>query len=1189
MTIKNLIFCILFLIPLHVFSLTITLYPPIGSTVTYEKYELCVALDQNFANPYDYDAVNVYAIFTDPSGLMTRVDGFYYQPYSRCTSPSCMQAFSDVNATEIPNYLYAENTPCPWRIRFAPYIAGNWTYQVFVGGTAAGNASSAIMPFTVTKSANKGYIKVAPNGKNFMFTDGSTFIPLGLNHTTENKQTVAYNRMPYYIASNIITDMAPYGGNFLRIMMNPENFNIDWGALKNYSSRQPQAFDIDQIMALAEANNVYIQLCLDVQSELWVGSPTSPPPFPNAGWPDNPYHTLVANPDLFFTDANCISAYSNKMRYIVARWGYSTSLFGYEMFNEIDQYGNYWGNYNWRNIRDWHSNIISYVKNYLDNKHLFTTSATSPQSGYYCYPPGGADDVTPLYGIPQLDYLQEHFYGSDYNLDYQLNFLTNTDVAGGKKPSFLGETGLAPYNIYPYTFVSSTGNSLLFSLPWHNSLWSTAFSGGAPCVPWESILDMVGNNNGNSGDGLYKSFQPISTFFQGEDAFFNNTYYPIANTCTGNGPKDNVCDNGTSSTFPENNTTRCVPVWDINTNYPANDQNYVSNGITTSDDNDIEVFALKGETKTLGWIHSKENYWYPLPHGGTNAYQFPCTGNTINTEDEPTTYPGLDAALTGETVTIKNMCKGTYQVDFYGTYPSVPGVTPNMGIISGFSQSPVYVGCDGNLTFNIPFLEAFQNPIPGYKGPLYAPDYGFKVTKTLDIWSDHQVTGRVQDELGTNTNFEGIMAIANTADIYYLGQDGKMHASHPAGSNIWTAGAVGSVNGVSVTGSGNVAVSGDATNLFYQTATGNSLIHFYNIGGTWGAEQLASNVNGPIATNSNGSKVFFLGTDGKVHYLQYSGTWQDQSSYFSGYQNCAGDIVSANNGNDVFYVGSDNKLRHAYYNGTWNLETLWNSADPVSENIAGSLSVDGLGQNVVYKGTDGLLHYYYNTGTGWNHELFEWLDGSGTINYEVVNGQTAISQDGTHVFFEGFDGYIHQRYYLGTSGPTYQSWAGDYLICYNELTSNDLDNHYLACLGNTSVFYKGNDNQMHAFLFNAGCEETGSQYERLASSGSHYGDPQINAQYFNTTENIHFNDSTTMTFEAIAYPNPCQDALNIKLSNSGNYFIEIVNPIGSTIIKKTVTEKIASFDLQNYPDGIYFIKITDYYGKLLKTIKVVKI
>lgn len=119
-----------------------------GSIGRYDIYELTLnGASASYGNPWD--DVRISAIFDGPSGHYA-VGGFYY----------------DVNT---------------WKVRFAPSVAGKWTWRLVFSAPDGTYASSG--SFTATESANSGFLRVNPAYPRHFLTEGNgnVFYAIGFN------------------------------------------------------------------------------------------------------------------------------------------------------------------------------------------------------------------------------------------------------------------------------------------------------------------------------------------------------------------------------------------------------------------------------------------------------------------------------------------------------------------------------------------------------------------------------------------------------------------------------------------------------------------------------------------------------------------------------------------------------------------------------------------------------------------------------------------------------------------------------------------------------------------------------------------------------------------------------------------------------------------------------------------------
>jgi hypothetical protein len=713
---------------------------------SYSKYEAGIAvspyLTEEWINPYDPNHADIYAVFTGPNGSEYRRDAFWYQPFRRCNdcqnqvfNPEEPCSWKDRPERLDPNdpdaYLRAQPTSFPWRVRFAPPAAGSWSYRVFVH-SPFGDDTSRQYSFIVTPSDNKGYIgqdKATPSRYFQYKSNGEVFIPLGLNclrvPPISNGDTI-YSRIAMMVVTEMMEQASAYGCNFLRIMMGPENFGLEWktpqGGVGDYSYRQNRAFDLDSVLEKAAEKKVYLHLVLSTNGEMQIAD----------WWENNPYREknggFIKNADEFLSSERARDIFKRRLRYVVARWGYSPYIMSYEPMQEVDLYGtsNNKGNF-WAKpgmLISWYREMIQYIKT-KDTNHLFTVSASSNGSGRYG--PGGG-----VYALPEVDYINEHHYGADYNVAFQRNYIDRMDRKFfPDKPMMYGEMGNSFPKVSGPAGLSFTKKPIYNDNEWHNALWSTSLGGDAgPGLGWLSFIDMVHPQElyPQCWGGQYKYFKPLSLFLQ-QDSIFYKDPQPIANRCTGRGPKDNIWrDTCKGCPFPYDLTANpCLCFSGVDVHEKKVRPELVSTGISTTNDSLIEVFGLKADDRVIGWVHNKRNYWYELPHfvGGDSATVAYLKDNCPDINNIP--------VLSNDSMSIAGLSEGKYQIVFYSTWPDYdvnflyPGKEDG-GVIPEFAATAV-VGSTGEMKFKLPTLRAIA---PDDETAPYGPDYGFKVRKLPD-------------------------------------------------------------------------------------------------------------------------------------------------------------------------------------------------------------------------------------------------------------------------------------------------------------------------------------------------------------------------------------------------------------------------------------------------------------------------
>jgi hypothetical protein len=303
-------------------------------------------------NPYDPDKLRIKFFFTI-NGTTYQRNAFYFRDFI-------------VNN----NYWNEVSTAYPHRVRFAPPQTGNGTFsfEVWINGVlqSTGNYGNT-GTFTVTPSNNHGHLTTANNlnTRKFFFEDGTPFFGIGQNmwaggdtangclHTWGDCVCPA----TYIKLRNWMSNLANNGGNFTRLRIDKNQFPVMWPNqqlqvgdpppdpdlskyLYSYDNNQKHMWELDKTFDLMEARDVHAILCLLEDQDYKIHSAYVCPQ--NADqWALNPFSAVLgqgyANCKSFFSGNSTNPApaiFKKYLDYVVARWGYSTSLAGWEMINE---------------------------------------------------------------------------------------------------------------------------------------------------------------------------------------------------------------------------------------------------------------------------------------------------------------------------------------------------------------------------------------------------------------------------------------------------------------------------------------------------------------------------------------------------------------------------------------------------------------------------------------------------------------------------------------------------------------------------------------------------------------------------------------------------------------------------------------------------------------------------------------
>ncbi|HVW94471.1 MAG TPA: DUF5060 domain-containing protein [Mucilaginibacter sp.] len=339
------------------------------AVVEYKKAEWDVNISAAYANPYDQKDITLDLSMISPSGM----------------------------PVALPCYFERGDTSASlWKARFAPQEAGKYTY-VFRLQNKAGTFTSATGTFVAEKDAGPGFLH-----KNtlwtFRFDNGKLFRGIGENVGWESRSF----ENPKWTYDYLLPTLAKNGANFFRTWMCYWNLPLEWQKVhstKRYSNTtnyfNPGAIKrMDDLVHLTDSLGLYFMLTMDWHGHLMEGG----------GWKDSPYNVVnggpARTPTEFFTLRSARDKYKNKLRYIVARWGYSTSIAAFEFFNEIDNAA-----FNGADsiliphaaITQWHDEMSRYLKDIDPYKHLVTTSVSHR-------------DIMGMNSIAYIDFNQKHIY-----------------------------------------------------------------------------------------------------------------------------------------------------------------------------------------------------------------------------------------------------------------------------------------------------------------------------------------------------------------------------------------------------------------------------------------------------------------------------------------------------------------------------------------------------------------------------------------------------------------------------------------------------------------------------------------------------------------------------------------------------------------------------------------------------------
>jgi len=323
----------------------------------------------------------------------------------------------------LPAFYVGENN---WSVRTRATQKGNYrflrTSEIIAGRSVPLGVDllgrDRIRPPEIDKL--NGTIKIDPrSGRDFIDEAGNLYVPFGgaLPWAPDSPAD-------YFPAA--FSDLKSANLNWSRIWMcHWGQLNLDW--IDPHHGEQVElgtlSFEVaqrwDNLIELAEQNQIRLQVVLQHHGQYTT--------FNNSNWAENPWNVanggFLERPDDFFSHEKARQLTRDKFRYITARWGYSSAVLAWELFNEVmwtnSRRGDETAN---QAVASWHTEMARHLRRYDVHDHLITTSD---------------DDLHhPLWSA--MDYYQPHLYAANMVLGVQSLEIDPRDL---DRPAFYGEIG----------------------------------------------------------------------------------------------------------------------------------------------------------------------------------------------------------------------------------------------------------------------------------------------------------------------------------------------------------------------------------------------------------------------------------------------------------------------------------------------------------------------------------------------------------------------------------------------------------------------------------------------------------------------------------------------------------------------------------------------------------------------------
>ncbi|OJV38436.1 MAG: hypothetical protein BGO33_06455 [Bacteroidia bacterium 43-41] len=272
----------------------------------YEKFEISFDLSGDWDNPFDLCQIEVNAHFYAPKGDTLIVPGFFYQEYY----PKNDGRLKMVGNSE-------------WKVRFAPTQPGEYSWQIVVNNKGREIRTNIEVFESINYNTSHGFLRISKDNPHyFEFIDGTPFFGVGMDREQGNT----------YPNEKIYHRFANAGGNFNRLFLTNGTLNL--GEIVN--SPRPDcgigkinleaAWHLDQVLETGEKLGIYHMLSLTNQ---WTF---------NQKWETHAYNQsnggVINSPVEYWNNKEALNSFEKYLRYIVARWGFSTSVFSWDLWNE---------------------------------------------------------------------------------------------------------------------------------------------------------------------------------------------------------------------------------------------------------------------------------------------------------------------------------------------------------------------------------------------------------------------------------------------------------------------------------------------------------------------------------------------------------------------------------------------------------------------------------------------------------------------------------------------------------------------------------------------------------------------------------------------------------------------------------------------------------------------------------------
>lgn len=514
--------------------------------------------NSTYLNPYDPDHINIEASFYNKKDTITGW-GFYYKDYFRdkASNRSWKDKYTDYN----------------WRIRFAPPDTGRWncTIRIVFPNSTFDTLFKKNIQFNCIEGKKDGFIAIGDDkrhfkyahnnesffaiGQNIAWTDEAIFKGKWANGNSsefyfENKDfTNRLFHVGYEDLNGFVKNAAENKGNMIRILSWHDSYLFEWEERGVYGSnrtendqnfiRQKRSWELDQLFRTAEESDIKLLFCVEFPGQY------------SYDWNNGDKHSFYYNPynkvekdgkidaklpTEFFEDRTLINDYKKKLRYFIARWGYSPSLGVLQLLNEFDG----WSTDSTKteseirdvimkdidlqiNTRNWHDEIGQYIHQIADRPMIVTSGLMISTK------PTDIPFNRNFFNTKGMDMVTWNYYGNDRSVNYLMSISSQSILRKFDKPFLFTETGIITN---PEKNADPSDLESCDDVMFHNFLWAGSAMGtpGTSLEWWQNF-----DNNRR------KNFKALNAFYSTVD--FNSNMYTETDRWNDGGTATYLCGN----------------------------------------------------------------------------------------------------------------------------------------------------------------------------------------------------------------------------------------------------------------------------------------------------------------------------------------------------------------------------------------------------------------------------------------------------------------------------------------------------------------------------------------------------------------------------------------------------------------------------------------------------------------------